>query len=300
MTMKFSRHMFSIMKPGIASASALASLAGMSIADRGLPSARLIVLTLSCIIAAACGSGLLNVLLERETDALMPRVASRGRALDALGVRTAWVLAALLTASSFMASWLFINPAASLIIASAVLLYVVFYTLCLKKNSPFGTVLGAVPGALPVLAGYAAVDPKIGPGGWILFAVLLVWQQPHFLALALEYREEYASAGFPVMPVRMGEEYTRASLLMYASAMLPLTLSLAWLGFCTAMFGIAAFAAGTLFLAFTWSSVIKNRGFGRVFTVSIIYLAALLLAIVLDQKFGLENRNLTGPLFLLN
>ncbi len=288
------------MKPGIASASALASLAGMSIADRGLPQTHLVLLTLSCIIAAVCGSGLINVLLERKTDALMPRVAYRGQALNILGVRTVWVLAALLIASSLIASWLFINPAVSLIIASAVCLYVVFYTLCLKKNSPFSTVLGAVPGALPVLAGYAAVDPKIGPGGWILFSVLLVWQQPHFLALALKYRDEYAAAGFPVMPVRLGEDYTRASLLMYASALLPLTLSLAWLGFCTVMFGIAAFAAGALFLAFTWSSVIKNRGFGRVFAVSIIYLAALLLALVLDQKFGLENRNLTGPFFLLN
>ena len=300
MKLKFSRHLLSVMKPGIASASALASLAGMSMAGRGLPSAGRVLLTLSCIIAAVCGSGLVNVLLERKTDALMPRVAHRGLALDVLGVRTDWVVAAMLVASSLIVSWLFINRTVSLIIASAVVLYVVFYTLYLKKNSPFGTVLGAVPGALPALAGYAAVDPKTGPGGWILFTVLIVWQQPHFLALALKYRDEYASAGFPVMPVRMGEKYTRASLLMYASALLPLTLSLAWLGFCTTIFGLTAFASGTLFLAFAWSSVIKNRGFGKIFAISIIYLVVLLAALVIDQKFGLKNHNLTGPPFLLN
>ena len=254
-----------ILKPGIAAAAALASLAGMSLAAKGLPEATPAITTLFCVVLAVCGSGLLNVLLEEKTDALMPRCAARGRALDKVGRKNAAILATVLISASLAVSWLAVNRTVSLIIAAAVFLYAVFYTLYLKKNSPFGTVLGAVPGALPVLAGYAAVDQNIGPAGWILFLVLLVWQPPHFLALSLKYQEEYEAAGFPAMPVLLGERYVKASLFMYATALLPLTLSLAWFGYCTVWFGLAAFVAGILFLFLIWSSVIKKREFGRAF-----------------------------------
>ena len=262
----------------------------MSLAARGLPEATPAITTLFCVVLAVCGSGLLNVLLEEKTDALMPRCAARGRALDKVGRKNAAILAAVLIIASLAVSWLAVNRTVALIIAAAVFLYAVFYTLYLKKNSPFGTVLGAVPGALPVLAGYASVDQKIGPAGWILFLVLLVWQPPHFLALSLKYRDEYEAAGFPAMPVRLGERYAKASLFMYATALLPLTLSLAWFGYCTVWFGLAAFVAGILFLFLIWSSVIKKREFGRAFLISIMYIAVVLLALVIDQKFGLERR----------
>jgi len=271
-------------------AAALASLAGMSLAARGLPEAASAITTLFCVVLAVCGSGLLNVLLEEKTDALMPRCAARGRALDKVGRKNAAILAIVLIGASLAVSWLAVNRTVSLIIAAAVFLYAVFYTLYLKKNSPFGTVLGAIPGALPVLAGYASVDDKIGPAGWILFLVLLVWQPPHFLALSLKYREEYEAAGFPSMPGRLGERYAKASLFMYATALLPLTLSLAWFGYCTVWFGLAAFVAGILFLFLIWSSVMKKREFGRAFLISIMYIAVVLLAVVIDQKYGLERR----------
>jgi heme o synthase len=278
----------------------LASLAGMSLAVRGLPDAGAAVTTLFCVVSAVCGSGLLNVLIEEKTDVLMPRCAERGRALDKVGRKNAAILAAALIGVSLAVSWLAVNRTVSLIIAAAVFLYAVLYTLYLKKNSPFGTILGAVPGALPVLAGYASVDQKIGPAGWILFLVLLVWQPPHFLALSLKYREEYEAAGFPSMPVRLGERYAKASLLMYASALLPLTLSLAWLGYCTVWFGLAAFVAGALFLLLIWSSVMIKREFGRAFLISIMYIAVVLLAVVIDQKFGPGAPHLTRTSFLLN
>ncbi len=220
----------------------------------------------------------------------MPRCAARGRALDRIGRKNAAILAAILIIASLAVSWLAVNRTVSMIIAAAVFLYAVFYTLYLKKNSPFGTVLGAVPGALPVLAGYASVDQKIGPAGWILFLVLLVWQPPHFLALSLKYREEYEAAGFPAMPVRLGSATPRHRYSCTPPRCFLLTLSLAWFGYCTVWFGLAAFVAGILFLFLIWSSVIKRREFGRAFLISIMYIAVVLLALVIDQKFGLERR----------
>jgi protoheme IX farnesyltransferase len=179
----------------------------------------------------------------------------------------------------------YLNPLASILILAAVLTYTLLYTLRFKRRSPWGTVTGGIPGALPVLIGYAASANSLGLDCLILFTVLLLWQPPHFWSLALEYRRDYRTAGIPVLPVTHGEGYTKLLIFIYASAMLPASLSLWLFGFCSAWYAGAALSCGLVFLAACWFSICRSRCFAIAFSASILYLMLLFTAIVGDICF---------------
>ncbi|HEY6072425.1 MAG TPA: UbiA family prenyltransferase, partial [Anaerolineales bacterium] len=227
----------------------LAGLSGMVLAGKGLPPPGLGFLCLACILGAAAGSAVVNGLLDSEIDLRMGRTSARREALGTVGQRGAILLSLLLVSASLSASALFLSVTATLLLACAVAGYTVLYTVILKRRSPYGTVPGGIPGALPVLIGYAAVEPRIGADGFLLFLVMLMWQPPHFWALALKCRDEYRAAGIPVLPVALGEPYTKIMIFLYAAALLPLSLGLWWLGYCSRYFAAAALALGAGFLA---------------------------------------------------
>ncbi|MBM2828766.1 MAG: UbiA prenyltransferase [Actinobacteria bacterium] len=143
-----------ISKPGIAGGVTLAGLSGMVLAGRGLPPAGQGLLCLACILMAAAGSAVINGLLDREIDSRMRRVASRTEALENVGNRGALLFSLALIACSLAVSVRFLNGTATLLLAGAVAGYTLLYTLFLKRRSPYGTVPGGIPGALPVLIGY--------------------------------------------------------------------------------------------------------------------------------------------------
>jgi len=275
-----------LVKPGIVAAVALAGFAGMVLARRGLPDAGTAVPALSCLLAAAGGAAALNSVLDEGTDGKMPRLSRRVAALRSLGrERVAWP-AALAVAASLVASALWLNLVVCLLLAAAAVGYTVLYTMVWKRRSPYGTVPGAVPGALPVLIGYAAVDPRIGIDGTILFLFLLLWQPPHFWALALKYQEEYRAAGVPVLPVAFGEPYTKALIFLYAAALPPLSLALWALGGLSPFFGWASFLLGGGFLAVYYRETVATRRYGRAFAASIVYLSLVLAALLADILFS--------------
>jgi protoheme IX farnesyltransferase len=188
-------------------------------------------------------------------------------------------------AASLILSARFLNATTCLLLAAAAAGYAILYTLVWKRRSPYGTIPGAVPGALPVLIGYAAVNPRIGMDGVLLFLILVFWQPPHFWALALRHQAEYRAAGVPVLPVAFGEPYTKVLIFLYAAALLPLSLSLWALGYLSARFGWAAFLLGAGFLAVFYRDTVATRRFGRAFAASIVYLTLLLLALLADVLF---------------
>jgi protoheme IX farnesyltransferase len=275
-----------ISKPGIVSGLAVSAFAGMALASRGLPSLNVALACILCLGLAASGSAMLNALFESGTDALMPRVQRRASALARLGRKNTLALSVLLILLSVAGSYVFLNPFVSALIAAAAVSYAVLYTLYFKRRSPYGTVPGGIPGALPVLIGYAAVKPSIGMDGILLFLVMLLWQPPHFLALALKYKDEYAAAGLPVMPVALGEQYTKVFMLIYAAALPLLTLSLWALGYCSPYFAAFASAAGIAFLACCYVDVVRRRRYGRAFGASIVYIMAVLGGVVVDMSLG--------------
>jgi protoheme IX farnesyltransferase len=271
-----------ISKPGIAGGVTLAGLSGMVLAGRGLPPAGQGLLCLACILMAAAGSAVINGLLDREIDSRMRRVASRTEALENVGNRGALLFSLALIACSLAVSVRFLNGTATLLLAGAVAGYTLLYTLFLKRRSPYGTVPGGIPGALPVLIGYAAIEPCIGADGFLLFMLMLMWQPPHIWALALKCQDEYRSAGVPVLPVVLGEPYTKILVFLYAFALLPLSLCLWWLGYCSPYFAAAAIVLGAGFLLSCYRNIVATRRFGKAFGASIVYILGLLLAVIID------------------
>lgn len=277
-----------ITKPGIAGGVALSGLAGMTLAARGLPDGRTILLCTIFIILAAAGSAILNVVFEANTDALMPRLSKRVESFSRIGTWRAGLLSIILIASSVIASYFLLNKVTALLIISAAISYAFVYTLLLKKSSPYGTVTGGLPGALPALIGYSAVTPHIGVDGFILFFVMLLWQPPHFLALALKHSRQYAAAGIPVMPVVLGEPYTKAFIFIYATALLPLPLALFIFGYCSVYFAVFSVSLAIFLLSLYYIELVKKNEYGRAFGASIFYIIALLAAVVADLGLGLN------------
>lgn len=271
-----------LIKPGIVAAVTLAGLSGMVLAEGGVPPPGKTLLTLACILAAAAGSAALNTVLDAEIDGKMPRLNRRIAALRAHGRGNVAAAGAAAIAASLFLSARYLNPTASLLLAAAAAGYALLYTLLWKRRSPYGTIPGAIPGALPVLIGYAAVNPRLGMDGVLLFLILVLWQPPHFWALALRHQEEYRAAGVPVLPVAFGEPYTKALIFLYAAALLPLSLSLWALGYLSARFGWAATLLGAGFLAEFYRDAVAARRFRRAFAASIVYLTLLLLALLAD------------------
>lgn len=280
--------LLTITKPGIAGGVALSGLAGMALAARGLPDRWTLFVCTVCIVLAAAGSAILNVVFEEKTDALMPRVSGRAEALAAVGAGRAVCLSAVFIASSVIASFIVFGAVTALLIIAAVAGYSFIYTLWMKKYSPYGTVTGGIPGALPVLIGYSAVARHIGLDGVILFLVILLWQPPHFLALALKYRRQYAAAGIPVMPVALGEAYTKTFIFIYATALLPLPLTLSLLGYCSVYFAVISVSLGIFLLALYYLQLVRKSAYGRAFGASIFYIIAVLTAVVADLGLGLN------------
>jgi protoheme IX farnesyltransferase len=273
-------------KPGIVFASALAGYAGMTLAARGVPQAATAVAGLTALVSAAVGAAMINGVLDAAPDRRMARLESRTAALARLGPRRVLAAACCLLCLSLSLSLLRLNPLAASLTLAAILSYTVVYTLYLKRRSPFGAVPGGIPGALPVLIGYASVSGRIGPDALVLFAVMLLWQPPHFWALALEYREDYAAAGVPVLPVAMGEAYTKALIFLYATALVPASLGLWLLGAASASFAVVAVVAGAAYLAACYAFVFRSPRYVFAFRASILYLAVLLLALVADVSIG--------------
>lgn len=269
-------------KPGIVAAVTLAGFAGMVLARRGLPDGRTVGIALACIVGAAGGSAALNSVLDEATDAKMPRLSRRVQALRSAGRAKTAGIAISAIAASVVASAAFLNATASVLLAAAAAGYVLLYTLVWKRRSPYGTIPGALPGALPVLIGYAAVRPALGMDGVVLFLFLVLWQPPHFWALALRHGDEYRSAGVPVLPVAFGETYTRVLILLYAAALPPLSLSLWALGGLSRRFAWAAALLGAGFLAVFCRDTVWTRRYGRAFAASIVYLVLLLLSLLAD------------------
>ena len=254
----------------------------MVLARRGVPDAGTLVLTLACIVGAAGGSAVLNTVLDERMDERMPRLSRRVTLLRSAGRGRVAAAGIAAVGAALAVSATRLNLVVCVLLAAAAGGYAVLYTLVWKRRSPYGTVLGAVPGALPVLIGYAAVTPRLGIDGVILFLFLVLWQPPHFWALALRHQEEYRAAGVPVLPVAFGEPYTKVLIFLYAAALPPLSLLLWALGFLSPFFGWSALVLGAGFLAVYYRETVARRRYGRAFAASIVYLVCVMLALLAD------------------
>jgi protoheme IX farnesyltransferase len=232
----------------------------------------------------AGGAAALNQVYERDTDALMRR--TRIRPLP--DGRVSWTDARLfgwLLAAAGLTTLLFVNVLSAVIALTTLLTYLALYT-PLKRRSPHATLVGAIPGALPPLIGWTAATGATSLSGWALFAIVFLWQIPHFMAIAWMYREDYARAGFPMLPV-VEPDGRRAGrhAFAYALALVPASLIPSWTGiagwpyFWTA----AALGLALVALAARFSSDRSDRTARALFYGSITYLPLLWVAMILDH-----------------
>lgn len=244
-----------------------------------------------CISMGAGGAAALNQWWEADLDAGMKRTAGRPLPQGRMERTTARDFGMALSGASvflmgFAVGWL---PAA--ILALSIVYYAVIYTIWLKPRTPQNIVIGGGAGAFPPLIGWIAATGEITLMPIVLFAIIFFWTPPHFWALALFVKSDYAKVGIPMMPVVAGERATRRQILAYAILLLPLSVVPWWIGGTGAFYGLAAAVLSSVFLGFSVRVGLRvregpedsMRPEKQLFGYSVIYLFALFAALVLDR-----------------
>lgn len=275
----------SITKPRIIILVTLTAWAAMFLAAEEPPSPRLLIVTLLGTALAVAGSHTFNAYIDRDIDALMNRTRGRplptGRMQPAQALAYAFVLAIL----SFVLMVWGGNLISAVLAQVGLLFYVFVYTMWLKRTTPLNTLIGGIAGAIPPLVGAAAVTGRVEVVGMVLFALMVLWQPPHFFALTLLCVEDYRRANVPMLPVVRGTEITTLRIALYSVALVLLSFVLYPLGIAGMGYLITAILFGVAYIALAfaavWNKKVPVKTWGkRLFVYSWVYLAALFIAMV--------------------
>ncbi|HUG85270.1 MAG TPA: heme o synthase, partial [Euzebya sp.] len=188
-------------KPRIVELLLVTTLPAMVVAERGLPDLWLVLVTLVGGTLGAGSANAFNSILERDSDALMTRTRRRPLPNHQISTRPAVVFATALAIVSFAMTAAWVNLLTAVLILAANAFYVIVYTAYLKPRTVQNIVVGGAAGCVPVLAGWSAVTNELSLTAWLMFAVVFLWTPPHFWALAIRYRDDYAAASIPMLPV---------------------------------------------------------------------------------------------------
>jgi protoheme IX farnesyltransferase len=276
-------------KPRIIELLLVTTIPTMVLAERGLPSIGLVVATLVGGAAAAGSANTLNCYLDRDIDRIMNRTKRRPLVTGEVSPRSALVFGAILGAVSLAWFALVVNLAAALLTAGAILMYVIGYTMILKRRTPQNIVWGGAAGCMPVLIGWSAVTGGVSWTPVLLFGVIFFWTPPHYWPLSMKFRDEYAAAGVPMLPVVAGSAKVAREMIAYAVAMVACSLLLVPVAHMTWAYTGFALALGLWFLwtcvALYRRAVDPSRGklaAMKVFHASITYLTLLFVAVAVD------------------
>jgi protoheme IX farnesyltransferase len=237
-------------KPRIIELLLVTTVPTMLLAQRGLPSLRLVLVTLIGGTLAAGSANTINCYIDRDIDALMKRTSRRPLVVNGHGTIKPWEALAwgiLLGAGATLLLGLMANWLAAALADAAILFYIFVYTLLLKRRSPSNIVIGGAAGCFPVLVGWAAVTDTVSLPAVVLFAVIFLWTPPHFWALAMKFRKDYAAANVPMLPVVASPAVVARKILWYSYAMVAATLVL--IPYAGWIYGVFAAALGVWFLA---------------------------------------------------
>jgi protoheme IX farnesyltransferase len=271
-------------KPRVQLLLLLTTVATMEVA--GDPSIGLILLTLLGGALSAGGAGAVNHWYDRDIDVQMARTAKRPIPAGRISPQAALIFGITLAVLSFVQLSLTVNVLAASLALSGFLGYVFVYTLWLKRSTPQNIVIGGAAGAVPPLVGWAAVTGSLDPAAFYLFAIVFYWTPPHFWALSLLMKDEYAKVQIPMLPVVRGEDETRRQITLYSVLLVAIT----FLPFAGRLFdGLYLAAAAVLGGVFLWLAVRLQRNPDRraalrLYLYSLLYLALLFAAMVADAK----------------
>jgi protoheme IX farnesyltransferase len=285
------RAYLALTKPRIIELLLVTTIPTMVLAKRGIPSPWLMAAVVIGGTLAAGGANAINQFVDRDIDDVMRRTRNRPLPRHAIGPQAALAFGIGLSIVSFAWLTVTVNLLSALLAASAIGFYVFVYTLWLKRSTPQNIVIGGAAGSVPVLVAWAAVTGTVGIPALVLFAIVFYWTPPHFWALALRYKGDYASAGVPMMPVVRGEAETARQITLYSLLMVAVSLLLFPAAGMGPIYLAAAIALGAAFLWYALR-VQRHLADGRaaigLFRFSISYLTLLFVAIAADSLIRLS------------
>jgi protoheme IX farnesyltransferase len=275
----------SLSKPRIITLLLITTVPAMILANDGLPSLWLMFATVVGGTLAAGGANAFNCYVDRDIDELMHRTQGRPLPLGKIEPANALVFGVALEVLAFALLALSSNLLAATLALSATWFYVFVYTLWLKRRTPHNIVIGGAAGAVPPLVGWAAVTNDLAVAPFILFAIIFLWTPPHFWALSIKYRDDYARADVPMLPVVATLESTKNQIFGYTLVLVPVSLLLLATGTVGWIYGAAAVVLGGMFIIEAWRLRASEGAAGTmaVFRASIYYLAFIFIAVAADR-----------------
>ncbi len=286
---------FELIKPELTFLSVLSALCGYYLGSVGTVHILSFVHTAFGTIFLGGGAGALNQYIEREYDAMMKRTERRPLPSGRLSPEKALIFGIVLAAGGILELTFFLNPLTGFLGALTFVTYIFLYT-PLKRITPFSTIVGAIPGALPPMIGWTAARNSISAESWVLFAILFCWQIPHFLSLAWMYKKDYARAGFKMLTVDDDDgKKTSLQIIAFTVMLIPATLLSSYLGLTGLTFAIAATALGSIFLTVGYLFLRStyhpsdsthqriNLYARRMFFASLLYLPLLMIVMSMDK-----------------
>ncbi|OCC24979.1 protoheme IX farnesyltransferase [Croceicoccus estronivorus] len=290
------RDFFALTKPRVISLVVFTGLCGM-LAAPGTIHPVIGFTAILCIALGAGGAAALNQWWEADIDAGMRRTASRPLPSGRMDRTSARDFGVGLSAASILLMGLAVNSLSAVILAISIVYYAVVYTIWLKPRTPQNIVIGGGAGAFPPLIGWVAVTGDVTLMPVLLFAIIFFWTPPHFWALALFVRSDYAKVGIPMMPVVAGEASTRKQIFAYCVILLPLAMTPWWIGGTGLIYAIAAFVLSLAFLALSVPVALRRtngeedpmKPEKRLFGYSVLYLFAIFAALVADRWISVQG-----------
>ena len=280
---------WALTKPRVTQLAVFCAVIGMFLATDELPAWRVVVAATIGIWLLAGAAFAVNCLAEREIDARMARTARRPMAMGEISVKQTAVFSAVIGGAGMWILYALVNPLTMWLTFVTFVGYAVIYTMILKPATPQNIVIGGLSGAMPPALGWAAIANDVPMQAWLLVLIIFVWTPPHFWALAMYRRDDYAKSGLPMLPVTHGLKFTQFHVLLYSIALAATTL----LPFAVHMSGliylVSALLLNAVFLHHAWkiyrhyTDLIARKAF----TWSIIYLSLLFAALLLDHYIKL-------------
>jgi protoheme IX farnesyltransferase len=276
-------------KPRIISLLLLTALGGMFLASRGAPDLSLMLLVLSGGALAAGGANALNHYLDRDIDGRMSRTRNRPVAVGRVRPQDALIFGIALNVVAMVILTTWVNALSAGLTLSATLFYALVYTKGLKRTSPHNIVIGGAAGAIPPMVGWVAVTGHVGLPALYMFAIVFFWTPPHFWALALLLKDDYARAGVPMLPVVAGTVQTKKAIFLYTWLVAAVTVMFAASGSVGWVYLATSTILGAGFIWYSWALLRKPdiEGAKSLYLYSLLYLGLLFMAIIVDSTVAI-------------
>ena len=280
---------WALTKPRVTQLAVFCAVIGMFLASPTLPDWRILIAATTGIWLLAGAAFAVNCLVEREIDSRMARTARRPMARGEITVPQTLLFSGVIGGAGMWVLYTLVNPLTMWLTFATFVGYAVIYTIILKPATPQNIVIGGLSGAMPPALGWAAVANDVPMQAWILVLIIFVWTPPHFWALALYRRDDYARSGLPMLPITHGMKLTQFHILLYtialfATTMLPYAVRMSGL-----VYLVSAIVLGAIFLGYAWRiyRAYSDQLARKTFTYSIIYLSLLFAALLADHYLPL-------------